>query len=534
MAPIITNNFRLFAASKFKDAIDDSDVNSNLYFFVAKSSPWSNEVLPDTATDTVSQDISRWFSMIALKKVLEANASFVIPRFDWDETNETIYVAYSDTDADLYFHPTPAELADGVTNDYTPASFYVYTDDSHVYKCMHVATINGVKQKATDKPTGTSTSVFETADGYRWKYMYSITPAEILKFVTPHWIPVKTLLADDTSAQWDIQQAAVDGSIQEILVTNEGSGYVNTHSGQLVTGGASSFTLQAGASASDDAYTDATIYVVSGTGSGQSRLITDYVGSTRVGTPETNFSPALDGTSVVDILPTITITGDGTGATAKATVASNEVTKITITAAGTGYHYASVAITGCGGSSAAATAIMSPLGGHGKDAVRELGAHHVMTNVKLEPDESDFPGANDYRIIGLVANIKAFAGSIATATTLSATKNFTVGSVTGTFLADEVLTSNGSGTPTAKLIESTDLGGGSRKITFYQDSTTGFKAFAGSEVITGGTSGATAIITAINNPEVLPFSGNILAIENRRHILRSADQTETVQWTSEF
>lgn len=64
--------------------------------------------------------------------------------------------------------------------------------------------------------------------------------------------------------------------------------------GSAVAGSAGSITLAAGASATDDAYVGMIISITSGTGSGSSGVITDYVGSTKVATVQattTAFTP---------------------------------------------------------------------------------------------------------------------------------------------------------------------------------------------------------------------------------------------------
>lgn len=57
--------------------------------------------------------------------------------------------------------------------------------------------------------------------------------------------------------------------------------------------------------------------------------------------------------------PTVTIVGDGTGATAEATVVNGQVRSITVTNAGVNYTQALVQITGGGGSLASATAVLA-------------------------------------------------------------------------------------------------------------------------------------------------------------------------------
>lgn len=56
--------------------------------------------------------------------------------------------------------------------------------------------------------------------------------------------------------------------------------------------------------------------------------------------------------------PTITVTGDGTGAEAEATIVNGRIDTITVTKRGTGYTSALVAITGGGGQSGAASAVV--------------------------------------------------------------------------------------------------------------------------------------------------------------------------------
>ena len=66
-------------------------------------------------------------------------------------------------------------------------------------------------------------------------------------------------------------------------------------------GSGATFTLPSGASAVDSFYNNCAAVVISGTGAGQNRKITGYVGSTKVATCASAFSPVLDNTSVVDI-----------------------------------------------------------------------------------------------------------------------------------------------------------------------------------------------------------------------------------------
>src|SRR3990167_9634898 len=74
------------------------------------------------------------------------------------------------------------------------------------------------------------------------------------------------------------------------------------HSGTAAAGGASSITLAAGASAVDDAYNTMTVRLTGGTGSGQERIISDYVGATKVATVSVAWATAQDATSTYNII----------------------------------------------------------------------------------------------------------------------------------------------------------------------------------------------------------------------------------------
>jgi hypothetical protein len=255
--------------------------------------------------------------------------------------------------------------------------------------------------------------------------------------------------------------------------------------------------------------------------------------------------------------PTVTITGDGSGATASATVAGNAVTGITITDNGSGYTFATVTISGGGGTGATAEAIISPKGGHGFDAVAELGGHFVMTATTLTAGESDdFTTANDFRQIGLVVNPTNFGtATIASASTARQTFAVVFPSGTGDFVIDEEI-NQASTNAVGKVVEWDSTS----RILFYQQErfsdfgthTDGSApAFSGANAITGQTSGTTrtpdttassvtfgsttiTLTSGYANPELQPDSGNIVYLEQRRPINRNTDQSEDIRLIIEF
>lgn len=84
--------------------------------------------------------------------------------------------------------------------------------------------------------------------------------------------------------------------------------YANTASlfsdeGTAQAGGATSITLATTASATNDLYANSFVTITSGTGSGQTRTITAYNGTTKVATVDSAWSVAPDSTSVYAVIP---------------------------------------------------------------------------------------------------------------------------------------------------------------------------------------------------------------------------------------
>ena len=241
-------------------------------------------------------------------------------------------------------------------------------------------------------------------------------------------------------------------------------------------------------------------------------------------------------------VPTVTITGDGTGAAATATVSNGEVTEILIDTdvnglftgdEGSGYKQANVTITGGGGSNATARAVISPVGGHGVDAVTELGGFFTMLNIQLDGEDGsgDFPVDNEYRQLGMVLNPYDYGTTnVSTATTRIAQQSLTwTGSITGNINVDDTITGGSSGA--VAYVDSIDTD--NNTIRFHQEAATGYTDFAPTETITAS-SGGSVSVTAVNDPEVDKFTGEVLYIENRSAVNRATDQIEDVKLVLEF
>ena len=235
MPALVTNKFRMFNARQFRESFDedagfttfantaagDTYLESNMYLFIGGIQAWDSvsgaaaadsDTTPPTPTDSVSNTYyNHWKDMIAANKVVTTDVTFCIPRYNW--ANNTAYFAYDNTQN--------AMLAN---------TFYVMTDEYNVYKCLANNNSGG---NSVAKPTGQSTAIVTPgSDGYKWKYMYTISAASALKFVTTNYIPVQQVRYSNTTMaaatqentlQRAVENAAVDGAINIFRKTANGS-----------------------------------------------------------------------------------------------------------------------------------------------------------------------------------------------------------------------------------------------------------------------------------------------------------------------
>ena len=230
-------------------------------------------------------------------------------------------------------------------------------------------------------------------------------------------------------------------------------------------------------------------------------------------------------------VPTVVITGDGTGATAVAITSAGVVTGINMTTVGTGYSRAIVTLSG-GGSTTAATAraVITPTGGHGSNPITELGGFYVMAQTLLEGADGsgDFVIDNDYRQLGIIRNPVDFGTTtIATSTTKSALTILNHSTTTGgSYVRDLEVVGSTSGA--RALVVSI----GTNQIKIYQNDSTGYGVFQVAELITQ--SAVSATVSSITSSEVKKYSGDVVYIENRSPVNRATNQTEDVRLVIEM
>lgn len=227
MVGIINIKTRINNAEQLLESISEPAPNTKLYLAYGRVHPWANDAAPNTPTTSSATEYDFWRNMIGAKRITEYDVSHVIPRYNW--TSNTRYSAYDDHSSTLF--------------EANSSPFYIMTSEYNVYKCLS----NNQGSVSTIQPTAINpNTVTQTADGYVWKYMYTVSASDQLRFMTNGFIPVKTLSIDDGSLQWDVQQGATDGSIYNIWITNGGTNYTNVSNLVItITGDGSTATATA-------------------------------------------------------------------------------------------------------------------------------------------------------------------------------------------------------------------------------------------------------------------------------------------------
>ena len=229
MPAIITNKFRLHNACNFVESFSES--SPNLYYLAigrpqafatstagdSRTQFEGTDASPLTPVDSVSDEFYVFDDVIAAKKIASTDVSRVVPRRNW--TTGTVYDYYRH-DYGQYIKGSSSSLvtADSGATQLFDATFYVLSSDNNVYKVLD----NNGGAASTVEPTGTSTSVLSTGDGYKWKYMYTLTASEQVNFLSTDFMHCST---DST-----VSAAATDGAIDIVKIKTAGSGGKNgTH-----------------------------------------------------------------------------------------------------------------------------------------------------------------------------------------------------------------------------------------------------------------------------------------------------------------
>ena len=455
MTAIVTTPLKTeFIQNLFNDLADSA---THYYVGIGRSQDWNDSDVAPTPLNTGREERDFRLNMQSMK--LAADWSFVVPRNNW--STGTIYSAYSD-----------------VVAGHGATPYYVITEENAVYICLRQGrdTLTGTANQSSVEPTGVDTTPQVYADGYVWKFLYTIGASDASKFLSANYMPVKFVDSTDSSSlavyieQKGIQDAADSGQLAGVSVLNPGSGYVSqptvTITGNGISGSANAVIV----------------------GSAVSYIEIDDSGS---------------------ILSGI----------------------------GNGYDYAAVSITGGSPTvNATARAQLGPRDGFGRNPLIDLRARAIMVNVKPDGTEGgEFIVDNFFRQIGLIKNPylsdSGSPGPIATIAAGNTLKQVKLASVSGTSFSGQIgETLVGASSTAQAIIDKYDSDAGTDYLWIHQTDSTGFGIFTTGETVTAGTaSGVTDGSTAVVSPKIDPFSGDLLYIDNRAKIERDAASSEDLK-----
>jgi hypothetical protein len=440
---IITDDFKRRFVQKIID--DIADGNEHYYIGIGRSQQWDSSDTPTTAINTLGEQRNLRLSLQSVKKA--EDVSFVVPRYNW--VSGSIYSPYNNSQVGYPTNP-----------------YYVLTDTNSVYLCLQQGRdATGAAVASTVKPTGVSTTAFRTADGYIWKFIYTISASLANSYLSANYMPVRFVDSagpDDPAIdqeQYGVQNAAIAGQISSITVTAGGTGYLTPPTVSIIGDG-------------DSATAFATI--------SSGAVVRIEMKDSAAGIL---FRPGQD------------------------------------------YNYAEVVFAGGSGTGAAARVNISPVNGFGANPIIDLKSTALMFNTKPAGAENDdFIINQDFRQVAIIRNPLDSADANVTTSTASALNYMTLSSITTAFTSDKTIL---GGTTGAKayvdrfdsdtIYYHQDLTTGFRA---FQN---------GELITETNGVGAGTIGTSLNIGDINKFTGEIFYIDNRAAIERSSAQTEDLK-----
>ena len=229
MPAIITDQIRVLNASNFVSGI--STTNNSYYVFIGLPNATSVASDWNTATpspiDNFDEHDNIYDSLISAKKITSTDVLRVIKKISW--TTGTIYEMYR---PDYSINKvSPQSSSTSLYN----ANYYVMNSDFKVYLCISNGS-TGTNPKGNisqDEPTFTDlepSRAGTSGDGYIWKYLYTVSPSDILKFDSTEYITVPNNWTSTTDAQIKAIRENGDSTlnnnqIKHIYIDNAGGKY---------------------------------------------------------------------------------------------------------------------------------------------------------------------------------------------------------------------------------------------------------------------------------------------------------------------
>jgi hypothetical protein len=190
------------------------------YCFLSRVNPWTSETIPPAPTQDQKYLKETFRNMFVARKITSNDMSPVIERINW--VSGEVYDYYQD-DINMFALDTNGTIL---------RRFYIKNRFDQVFKCLWNNNDGVVSTEPYFEPgTFNANQIFQGADDYKWKYMYTITSGNKLKFMDDAWMPVPVA----THIPNPYSTFAGRGSIDVINITNGGSGYDPSNAAITVT-----------------------------------------------------------------------------------------------------------------------------------------------------------------------------------------------------------------------------------------------------------------------------------------------------------
>jgi len=242
MAAIVTDQFRIANANNFVDSV--LDANNSYYVFLGLSNPgptsvgfgrsdtWSiTPTNPPSPIDN-QQYLSHYRNTSLFgKKLNSSNVRRVIRKVTW--TSNTRY--------DMYRHDYSVanQSPNAKSARLYDSNYYVVNSDFRVYVCLYngshgdiggSSNLNG--NTSQDEPTFTDlepAAAGTSGDGYIWKYLFTISPSDIIKFDSTEYIVLPNEWGTSTDFQIQSVRDAGDSTVNNnqikiVYIADGGSG----------------------------------------------------------------------------------------------------------------------------------------------------------------------------------------------------------------------------------------------------------------------------------------------------------------------
>lgn len=172
--------------------------HDNIYFGFSKNTKWNDtDTTPDLLENkNYKADIVK--NLLLLYKFDRNASSMCFDRVDW--VKNTILTQYNSDNISL--------------------KSYVITKDFAIYKCLS----NGNGSEALYEPNHITFDAKDYDDGYRWKYIYTLSTLEKRAFLSDTKIPIN-IAPPINSVQHLTEFNAVPGTVETFDILNGGSDY---------------------------------------------------------------------------------------------------------------------------------------------------------------------------------------------------------------------------------------------------------------------------------------------------------------------